>query len=282
MADLDADWIDYDGVFFPAGSPILTAGNRGFRYADGLFETMLVRNGSICHVSYHFDRLSTGLHLLGFASSSSLAPGQLVSRVMRLCEKNGHMGLARVRLAVFRGEGGLFDPLEDTPHYVMESWPLSDEILDLNEEGLAIAVFPQGRKACDSFANLKTSNFLVYAMGARYARARRLDDCLVLNTAGRVADSCIANLFYTKGGVVYTPPLSEGCVAGVMRRFLLERLPVWGYTVIEKAVTPAELQSAEGVFLTNALRSLRWVGNFEGKNYVADMARDLHALLIAG
>lgn len=278
--DRDGIWIDLDGVLVPACSPILTADNRGFRYADGLFETMLVQNGRIRLASYHFDRLSNGLRSLGFAPSSSLRSEQLTALVIRLCERNGHARLARVRLTIFRGDGGLFDPSDDLPHYVLASWSLSDAMLGINEKGLAIDVFPYGRKACDPLANLKTSNFLLYAMGARYARAHQLDDCLILNTAERLADSCIANLFYTKGGMVYTPQLSEGCVAGVMRRFLLDRMPGWGFPVLEQAVTRQDLEDADGIFLTNALRAIRWVGHFAGKAYAAGIARDLHALVV--
>jgi branched-chain amino acid aminotransferase len=139
-----------------------------------------------------------------------------------------------------------------------------------------IGVFPHGRKACDSLANLKSGNFLLYALGARYALDHRLDDCLVLNTHERMADSCIANLFYTNKGMIYTPPLSEGCVAGVMRRFLLDRLPAWGFPIAEQPVTRGDLDDADEIFLTNALKGIRWVGDFEGKSrYRLSIVRDI-------
>jgi branched-chain amino acid aminotransferase len=261
----------------PAGEAILTAQSRAFRYADGIFETMLVQNGRIRLDTYHFDRLTAGVHLLEFNASPALEPGQLTHQILQLCDRNGHAHLARVRLVVFRGEGGLFDPDDQPPHFVIESWPLTEDQLRFNDKGLMIGVFPHGRKACDSLANLKSDNFLLYALGARYARAHRLDDCLILNTYERFADSCIANLFYTRGRTVYTPPLSEGCVAGVMRRFLLHRLTVWGFPVAEQPVTRGDLDDADEIFLTNALKGIQWVGDFAGKkSHQPGIVRDIY------
>src|SRR5262249_33824176 len=93
------------------------------------------------------------------------------------------------------------------------------------------------------------------------------DDCLVLNSRERIADSSIANLFYVKGETIYTPPLSEGCVAGGMRRWLMESLPGEGLRVAEKPVAPEDLILADEGFLTNAIRGVRWVGNFAGTTY---------------
>jgi branched-chain amino acid aminotransferase len=93
------------------------------------------------------------------------------------------------------------------------------------------------------------------------------DDCLVLNACERVADSSIANLFYCRDGKLHTPPLTEGCVAGVMRRFLLEILPEEGFDILEVPTQPGDLISADEVFLTNAIRRIRRVGRFMDRLY---------------
>jgi branched-chain amino acid aminotransferase len=253
-----SSFIIFNGSFFPSGAPLLTADSRGFRYGDGLFETIRVRDGRIPLSTYHFERLLNGCHLLGYEPSTI---EQIPDLVLQLCKKNGHSLSARVRLTVFRGEMGENDT---AVNYIIQSWPLDGSS---GEAGLKVGVFPKGRKACDSFSHLKSNNYLMYSMAAMYARSHGWDDCLVLNSRDRIADSSIANLFYVKGKTIYTPPLSEGCVAGVMRRWLMETLPGAGMPVIEKAVAPEDLIMADEVFLTNAIRGVRWVENFTGATY---------------
>src|ERR1700733_2874746 len=109
------DLVNFDGVTFPSDQAILTADNRSFRYGDGLFETMKVASGRICLENYHFERLMAGIRLLQFDPPSGFTPPFLARQILDLCEKNGHSALARVRLAVFRGDGSLFDPVDASP-----------------------------------------------------------------------------------------------------------------------------------------------------------------------
>lgn len=260
-------YINFDGALLRGDKSILTADNRGFRYGDGLFETMKVADGRLLLADYHFERLLTGLRTLQFDCPPFFTPAGLTGQILELCKKNGHLPLARVRLVVFRGEGGLYDPVNHFPHTVIQSASLEAAAGALNTNGLQIGLFPEGRKSCDPFSNLKSNNYLLYVLAALYARKNRLNDCLVLNSRDRIADSTIANLFYCRDGKVYTPPLSEGCVAGVMRRYLMDAMPRAGFDVTEKPVTPEDLEGAEEVFLTNALRGIKWVQSFRDTHY---------------
>ena len=104
-------------------------------------------------------------------------------------------------------------------------------------------------------------------MAATYARSHGWDDCLVLNSRERISDSSIANLFYVLGDTIYTPPLSEGGVGGVMREWLIRTLPGAGFRVIEKPVAPEDLLMVDEMFLSNAIRGVRRVGHFSGTGY---------------
>jgi branched-chain amino acid aminotransferase len=275
-----AEWIDHNGVLLRTGSPVLTAGNRGFRYGDGLFETLLVRNGRIRLRDRHFARLFAGIHRLRFAIPSHFTPGFLEQGILRLCERNGHAGLARVRLVVYRGDGGLYDPQEPDPAYLIESWPINPTEMEWNDQGLAVDIYPEGRKSCDALANLKSNNFLLYVLAALHARAHGLNDCLVLNTHQRIADSTIANVFFIKDRAVYTPPLPEAGVAGVMRDFLLSALPGAGFPVHERPVMAEELLGADEVFLTNAIKGIRWVGVFRTSRYRGTLSKAIYDQLV--
>jgi len=205
---------------------------------------------------YHYRRLLNGSRLLGL---EPLTPEQFMGAIPELCRRNGHSASARVRLTVFRGED------DASMNYFIQSWALEEAAE--KPGGLVLGTFPKGRKSCDGFSHLKSNNYLLYSMAAMYARNHGWDDCLVLNSRERIADSSIANLFYVVGDTVYTPPLSEGGVGGVMREWLLHALPAEGLRVIEKPVAPEDLLLADEVFLSNAIRGVRRVGHFSGTGY---------------
>lgn len=276
-----AHFLFYNGEWLPEGQPLVTAGNRGFRYGDGLFETLYVVNGAIRLRSYHFERLFEGMKLLQLQLPEKYDAAWLSTQIAILCQKNQHP-IARVRLTVFRGEGALFDA-PGPAHCIIESQaltlPAPDSGLPTPDSGLRTGIFPHARKSADAFSHLKSNSYLPSAMAALHARQQGWDDAFLLNAAGRVCESAIANVFIFRGGGLYTPPLSEGCVAGVMRRFLLENLAGAGYPVEEMPVIVSDLYTAEEVFVTNALRLLRPVSRCDDARYHTRLGMELfHAM----
>ena len=267
-------YLNFNGKIVADDEPILLASNRGYRYGDGLFETMKVLKGNIMLSGFHFERLFAGLALLKYEVPSLFTPSKLKEEVAELCQKNKLENLARVRLSVYRGNGGINDE-DKTLRYIIESWPLSQSVEQLNENGLILDVFPDARKSCDLFANLKSANFLPYSMAAIYAKEHKYNDCLILNTHGNIADSTIANLFIIKGDEMKTPALQEGCVNGVMRRYLLDKFSDAGLSVQEAVISIKELQTADEVFLTNAIYGIRWVKRFESYTYTNTRIMDI-------
>jgi branched-chain amino acid aminotransferase len=256
----------FNGKILSATEPAMLASNRGYRYGDGLFETMKMVNGSIALAPFHFERLFAGLSLLKFEVPVLFTPQKLEQESLHLCKKNGCEALARIRLSVFRGNGGLYDD-DRSVQYIIECWPLNETANKLNENGLVIDTFPDAAKSTDKFANLKSACFQPYSMASIYAKENKLNDCLVLNATGGIADSTIANLFVITGDTIITPSLEEACVSGVMRRHLLGSLQNAGYTVEETMVSLTDLLKADEVFLTNAINGIRWVRQFRDKVY---------------
>jgi branched-chain amino acid aminotransferase len=280
-------YLNFNGSVLSADTLLVGADNHGFRYGDGLFETIKMVGGRLILADYHFERLLAGAVLLGFDPNRNVSMAELSGSILALCKKNGHERLARVRLMMFRGEGGLTDPGFQIPNYIIQSWPIPADSHRIpivsggvNKTGLTIDVFPGGRKSCDVYANLKSNNYQLYTQAARYAAQNSFDDCLVLNSHGRIADSSIANLFYCRKGRIYTPPLSEGCIAGVMRRILIEILPGAGFDMEEKAIEPDELEGSEEVFLTNSIQEIRWVNRFRSARYGNEMAGAIYDRLV--
>ena len=271
--------ICFNGKVVSGNEPVLMTSNRGYRYGDGLFETMKVVKGNIVLNQFHIERLFSGLSLLKFEKPKLFTVEKLQQEIMHLCRKNECEKSARVRLSIFRGNGGLYDE-DKTLQYIIECWPLNESVTKLNENGLVIDVYPDAEKSCDKFSNLKSANFLPYVMAAQYAKENKFNDCLVLNNSGSIADSTIANLFIIRNGIILTPGLEDGCVNGVMRRYLIEKLKAAGYELREESITVSNLKAADEIFLTNAINGIRWVRQFRDSMYTNNHTSRIYNLFI--
>jgi len=257
-----------NGKIIPGNEPVLMIDNKNYRYGDGLFETMKVAAKKIALGGFHFERFFSSLEIMGFNKPEWLTIQRLQDEIGLLCEKNRCEALARVRLTVFRGNGSVFESYDDF-QYTIECWPLDESVNHFNEAGLMIDIFPDARKTCDKFSNIKSANYLPYVMAARYAKEQQLNECLVLNIYERIADATIANIFLIKDETLITPSLAEGCVNGVMRRYIIEKIrtTTLGWKMIERGISVSDLQQADEVFLTNSISGMRWVKGFRDKIY---------------
>ena len=275
--------VSVNGKILSDLKPALLVSNRGYRYGDGLFETMKVINGKIILESLHFERLFNSLQVLKFKIPRLFTVEKMRNEILALASKNRCLQLARVRLSVFRGHGGLYEnDQEKEPQYVIECWPLNDSVNGLNENGFVIDIYSIARKSTDTFSNLKTANFLPYAMAALYAKDNKLNECLVLNTAGNIADATIANLFIIKDQTILTPALSEGCVSGVLRKYLVNELNQANQNVKECGLTENDIKNADEIFLTNAINGIRWVKQFRDKVYSNTRTLEIYDHFIKG
>lgn len=256
----------FNGVFFPADTPLLSVQNQSYKWGDGVFETMKVFNGKLLLEDLHFERLFISLQILGIEKDDSLSQNNLIAYIMELCRRNNCLPLSRIRLAVFRNDAGKAE-------YSIEATTLDATINRWPEEGQVIKLYPYARKSMDAFANLKSANFLPYVLAQRYAVERGVDDALMLNAQNHLCDSSKANLFLIKEKNIYTPALHQGCVNGVMRRVVLEEAKRAGFRLQQNEVREEDLLQADEVFLTNAIQIIRWVKTYKEKEYTCTQTR---------
>lgn len=257
--------INYNGKTIAADTALIPAQNRGLRYGDGLFETILFNNGTLQLWQEHAERLWKGMQMMAFDIPPSFTKEQLQQAAIDLAKKNNHTR-ASIRINIIRGNGGVFDPQNMQPICIIESRLLATPYL-INSNGLQLCLYASASKTCDAFSNLKHNNYLPYTMAAIYAKEQQCNDAVVLNQHGRICDTCIANIFFIKNAEIFTPALTEGCVAGTMRAYLIKQLPALGYTIHEAYFTKDDLLKADEVFLTNAISPIRWAGSFNEVQY---------------
>lgn len=267
--------IYYNGKFLGAEEPLIGAESRALRYGDGLFETIKVYNQHIVHEELHFSRLFHSLACLGFDLPKTITRESLREDIFQTAKKNRVEKAARIRLAFFRGNGGLYDPENHRPNVLIQAWPLPPQTGTLNVNGLVTGIYALARKSCDQFSNIKSASHLPYVMAALHAKKMKWNDAFVLNAFERISDSSIANIFIINHKKISTPPLSEGCIAGITRRYLLRELPQYGFEVEEKPLTPHDLKNSDECFLTNAISGMRWVKEFEDKQFTNAVTKEL-------
>ncbi len=272
--------INLNGKIVNEAKAGISVNNRSFRYGDGLFETMKMMNGKIIHVEQHFNRLFAGMQTLQFEVPKIFTPDFLLKQIAELALQNGHAKLCRIRLTIFRGDGGLYDTINHSPNYLLQTWALNDANNELNENGLVIDFFEGTRKYADALANVKSNNYLPYLLAAMYAKQHNLNDCLLLNHEGNVCDATIANVFVIKDAEIITPKLSDGCVAGVMRDALLHAFDEAGFKMNEKSLSKEDVLNADECFLTNSIYGVRWVKALGDKKFGNMTVQKIHREIV--
>ncbi len=270
------EYFIYNGKTYKAQTAVLHAGNRGLRYGDGLFETIKCINGQLQFIDEHFARLWNGLQVLQFIIPKHFTPDRLQEEILSLLEKNGHNKTTRIRITLFRGDGGLYDAVNHTPNYLIQTWELPDDVGIWNSNGLVAGMYTDVKKSCDKISNLKHNNFLPYALAALHAKEQKWNDAVLLNTNERLCDTTIANIFLIKNDIVYTPSLTEGCIAGIMRRNMLQQLVQNNMPAIEGKLTVDDLLNADEVFFTNSIYNMRCVQSIGEKKYGHTMAQKIY------
>jgi branched-chain amino acid aminotransferase len=212
---------------------------RAHVYGDLLFETMKMEHGQIAHFDRHMKRLANGMQLLHMHAPD--ADAQVMHLLKNAIEQKNS---ARVRLIVQRSGSGFYLPDSHEVSWHAEFFPLPAA----KPQPLTVCVYTDNYKACTPLSNLKSGNALVYVLAAIHAQQMACDDALVLNEYGRVCEATASNIFIREGNTWITPPLSEGCVAGIMREVVLSETDA-----LQQPLSIGRLRSADEVMLTNAI-----------------------------
>lgn len=276
---MSQEYLLFNDEYHAVDAPVLTTSNRGFKFGDGLFESMRMINQKLQFADLHADRLAAGMKALKIDGHALMDDYFLRQKTADLAKKNRWNGNVRFRLSVYRQGAGVYTPESNKSGYVLEGIPLKSIAYELNAKGLIIDVFDEMTKSIDKLSNFKTSNALLYVMAGLFKTQNRLDEAIILNQSGFLCESISSNIFVVYDKQIYTPALTEGCVGGVMRSTIMQICKMNDIPLIEAQISPEVLKEAEEVFITNATQGIQWIMGYGRKRYFNEFSKYLNEKL---
>ena len=244
-----------DGEMVRTEAAVIPAVSSAASYGDGCFETWRSYSGSLATATVHLQRLRQSMAYLGMMPSPDFSDGRIEKQAGKLLEINGLMDQdARLRLQVWR-LGGLGYKTSATDKI---GWLLTATPVRAYSQPIRLATVSQHRIPSQALAaGFKLSNGLNYILARREAARKGYDDALMLDARGHVSETTIANVFWKKGNMVYTP--SEHCdlLPGITRACLIRWLEHRDELTLKTgSFTLGELLQAEMVWLTNSVQEI--------------------------
>ncbi|MDA0729487.1 MAG: aminotransferase class IV [Bacteroidetes bacterium] len=256
------------------GAPMET---RAFLFADGCFESMRWTQGKVPFLSLHVGRLQAALSTRGIDFNPSLEEMALSASLQEWSKTWGFSGDARIRLTAWRAGEGAYLPTSDEVEWVATVEPMRECGFAIPDKGLDVDIYQDMVKPITPTSRFKNLSADVYVQAARHAKFKGWGDALILNQDQKIIESSRSNLFVVSNGVLYTPSLADGCVAGVMRAVVIRLALSHNVKVYECTLTPQALLQADELFLTNAIRGVEWVASYKTKRYFHTIAEKLSA-----
>lgn len=268
-------FIDHNGTHLPADQPLFTANNRAFCYGDALFETIRITNYSPQFLKDHLERLSIGMDVLKMQINPLFNEAFFEHAILVLAKKNGITSDGRIKLTIYRNPGGLYAPDVNTVSYLIEITSLETIGYELNAKGYSVDLYTELKKSKSALSSIKSANCAVYVMAGVFKKQNSLDECILVNDKGIITEAISSNIFAVKNGVLYTSPIADGCVDGVMRKKIIELAKANRMAVYELSIMQNVLLGADELFLTNAINGIRWVVAYKQKKYFNDTSKKL-------
>ena len=272
--------ININGSIIETNEASLSVHNRGLTYGDAVFETIKVNNRPLFWESHYF-RLVSSMRILRMEIPMNFTIEFLEKQIMDLLKAiNLSSKSYKVKLIVYRSEGGLYNPDSRDIEYIITAKPLATDIYVLNEREYEIELFKDYFVAPNLLSNIKTNNKVLNVIGSIFAQENNYQNCLILNTNKNVIEALNGNVFLLKNNIVKTPPLTDGCLKGVLREQVIKIISdLDHYTIQEVTILPFELQKADAIFITNVIQGIICVTKYRKKTYSDDLARELINLL---
>ena len=254
--------VNFNGELLFEEHVSLSINNRGFLYGDAVFETLKVSKHKVVFAEDHYFRLMASMRMLRMKIPMEFTLEFMEEEILRTVKVQDESENYRVRLSVFRNEGGYYTPEQNTMSYLIKA-----ETLDITgKEEYKIDIFKDFYVYSGLLSTVKTNNKILNTLASIFAKENELDNCVLVNENKNVVEVANGNLFIVKGNRIKTPPLTDGCLKGVVRKKLMEILEKnTDYTLVEESFSPFEIQKADEVFITNSIVGIQPVTQYKKK-----------------
>ena len=264
--------INFNGNLVAQDENILTQ-NRAFLYGDGVFETLKIVNNRILFLEDHYFRLMASMRVVRMEIPMNFTMEFFEEQVLKLVQENEISASARVRITVFRNDGGLYLPKTNEVSYLIHAIALERTSYALNTVEYEVDLYKDFYVTRQLLSSIKTTNKMINVTGSIFAHENGLANCLLVNDTKNVVEGLQGNLFMLLGKKLITPPISEGCLNGIMRKQILALAKkLEGIEVAEEIISPFDLQKADELFLTNVIMGIQPITKYRKKEFTTDLA----------
>ena len=275
--------INFNGELLFSENVKLSSENRGFKYGDSIFETIKIVNNKVVFWEDHYFRLMASMRMLRMKIPMEFTLEFLEKEIIKTIEAQDKATSYRVRLNIYRKDGGLYTPKTNKINYLIEVNTTAYQI----KAAYKIDVYKDFYNYSGLLSTIKTNNRMLNTLASIFADENDLDNCILLNERKGVVEVTNGNIFIIKGNTIKTPALTEGCIKGIIRKKVIEVISKnKDYTLEETVISPFEIQKADEVFITNAIIGVQPVTTYKKKSFKTEigekLANNLRVLQIAG
>ena len=254
--------INFNGTLESPENFTFTINNRAFKYGDGIFETVKVLNNNLVFWEDHYFRLMSSMRMLRMKIPMSFTLEFLEAEILKTIKSQEASSSFRVRLSVYRQDGGLYTPTTNNIDYLIEVSPLNIQ----EKTTYTVDLFKDFYNYSGLLSTVKTNNRMLNTLASVFASENDLDNAILLNEKKGVVEATNGNIFIVKGNTIKTPALTEGCIKGITRGKIIEIITKNAdFEVEETSISPFEIQKADEVFITNAVIGVQIVTNYRKK-----------------
>lgn len=255
---------------------ILIDSNRGFLFGDSVFETIKVLDNKVLFLEDHYFRLMASMRICRMEIPMNFTMEYFEEQILNLIQTLSSSNSFRVRFTVYRDSEGFYLPKSREVQFIITASPLNLGLYTIVKEQYEVELYKDFYVSKQLLSTLKTNNKMLQITGSIFADENGYDNCLVLNEEKNVVEALQSNLFMKTGNVVVTPPVSDGCLNGIMRKQVLEILKkIEGIEVKEASVSPFDLQKADELFLTNVISGIQPITKYRKKEYTSEFANEV-------
>lgn len=250
--------------------------NRGFLYGDAVFETVKIVNSKILFLEDHYFRLMSSMRVVRMEIPMNFTMEYLEEQILALTAAKNLSFSARARITVYRNNGGYYLPHVNTVSFLINVESQENALYLVSQEEYIVDLYTDFYVAKQLLSSIKTTNKIINITGSIFANENGLDNCLLLNDSKNVVEALQGNIFMLKGNMLITPPISEGCLNGIMRKQILDLArKIENIEVIEQIISPFDLQKADELFITNVIKGIQPITKYRKKEFTANMANSL-------